>query len=63
MEYTRSIGDVYETFEGTPEEIAKLLKLMDKSNTLSCSGVIEDEEVVSCQEVGLELRDDYLHLW
>ena len=25
MEYTRSIGDVYETFEGTPDEIAELL--------------------------------------
>lgn len=29
-EYTRSKGDDYETFEGTPEEIAKLVRLIDK---------------------------------
>ena len=31
MEYTRSKGEhSYETFEGTPEEIAKLIKAIDK---------------------------------
>ncbi len=34
MEYTRSTGEhCYETFEGTPEEIAKLVKLMDEKRS------------------------------
>lgn len=28
MEYTRSVGDDYATFEGTPKEIAELVKLI-----------------------------------
>ncbi|SFM28976.1 hypothetical protein SAMN04487943_11246 [Gracilibacillus orientalis] len=30
MEYTRSIGNYYETFEGTPKEIAELISILDK---------------------------------
>lgn len=29
MEYTISIGEVFETYKGSPEEIAKLLELQD----------------------------------
>lgn len=36
MEYTRSIGDYYEAFEGTPEEIAQLMK--------SIKGIYDEEE-------------------
>ncbi|WP_132995819.1 hypothetical protein [Sporanaerobacter acetigenes] len=42
MEYTRSMGDYYETFEGTPEEIAELLKLMPDGITEA--GVVEIAE-------------------
>ncbi len=30
MEYSRSVGDAYETFEGTPQEIVLLINLIDK---------------------------------
>jgi len=30
MEYTKSIGDYYESFEGTPEEIARLIQSLEK---------------------------------
>lgn len=33
MEYTKSIGDVWETYEGTPEEIAKLMELQGNGNS------------------------------
>lgn len=29
MEYTRSVGEYYETFEGAPKEIAELISLLD----------------------------------
>jgi hypothetical protein len=29
MEYTRSVGEYYEMFEGTPKEIAELISLLD----------------------------------
>lgn len=29
MEYTRSVGDCYESFEGTPQEIAELIVVLD----------------------------------
>lgn len=35
MEYTKSVdrnGEVFETFEGTPEEIARLIRLMERGN-------------------------------
>ncbi len=30
MEYSRSVGESYETFEGTPKEIAELINAIDK---------------------------------
>lgn len=39
MEYTKSIGDYYETFEGNPEEIAKLLRMIPEG--IKESGVVE----------------------
>lgn len=35
MEYTKSVdknGEVFETFEETPEEIARLIRLMERGN-------------------------------
>ena len=44
MEYTRSIGDFYETFEGTPEEIAELIiRLPEK---LEVSGTVDEDEMI-----------------
>ena len=38
MEYTRLIGDYHETFEGTPEEVIKLVKALDqKAKPVNCS--------------------------
>jgi hypothetical protein len=30
VEYTRSVGDCFEIFEGKPEEIAALIAILDK---------------------------------
>ncbi|WP_158589608.1 MULTISPECIES: hypothetical protein [Clostridia] len=32
MEYTRSFGEYYETYEGKPRDIAKLIKVLDKES-------------------------------
>lgn len=33
MEYTRSVGDYYESFEGTSKEIVDLIEALDKSQS------------------------------
>lgn len=75
MEYTKSIGDIYETYEGSPEDISKLMKLMPQR----VIGVEETEEELILDEEAmvkficeksnlnrgvveyvLKLQDDYL---
>lgn len=75
MEYTKSIGDIYESYEGSPEDISKLMELRPQ-------GVIgvedEEEELILDEEAMaqficekgnldkgvveyvLKLQDDYL---
>lgn len=46
MEYTRSIGDSYETFEDTPEEIARLAILLP-AELKHCSNEIKNPELLN----------------
>lgn len=51
MEYTRSKGDDYETFEGTPEEIAKLIKKIDQPTTVCETEVVHKRVYEDAAEV------------
>ena len=44
MEYTKSIGDYYESFEGTPEEIAELI--MRTPEKLEVGETVDEDELI-----------------
>ncbi|WP_333638202.1 hypothetical protein [Tissierella praeacuta] len=47
MEYTRSIGDIQETFKGTPEEIAELIMRMPETVELQNVKMVDTDEIIS----------------
>jgi len=62
MEYTQSIGDMFETYTGTPEEIAKLIELKDNQDnnavtqSISLTGQVDLDKVV--EEIAKEIKDE-----
>lgn len=47
MKYTRSIGDIHETFEGTPEEIAELVMRMPETVELQNVKTVDTDKIIS----------------
>ena len=61
MEYTYSLGDMFETYTGTPEEIARLIELKDTQDnnvtihTINLTGQVDIEKIVKEIKGGLRL--------
>lgn len=61
MEYTESMGDMYMTYNGTPEEIFRLISLKDNEEIQALEGDKVINHVYNIAKAGFMI-DDIQHL-